>query len=455
MIVTSRRKIVLITLALAVIVGVGWFAFHRFLPNYFDREIVNSDEIDKLKTADLSRKMEAGASDEWPQFRGVHRDGWAPSAGMNFDWAKHPPKVKWSVPCGGGYSSFAVVGGIACTMDRVGGNERVLALDAESGAVKWAHEYPADYSALRQGYGEGPRATPTIQDGRCYTVGATGHMICLQLPQKEGGTPAILWEKELLTDFNTSLAEWGMACSPLIEGELVIVQPGGSKGSVAAFHRITGELKWAAGKDPNGYSSPVAATLGGVRQIVAVTGTGILGIRAENGELLWRHPFETAHKANIAMPVIADDYVFVSAGYNKGCICMRVIDTKTEVVYFKPKKLMRNHHSTCVHNNGFLFGFDDEVLRCVNLRKGVEVEDWAADFGREIKKGSLILVGDHLVGLTEHGTLFVATADPANGKLFGKVENALKGSQCWALPVAVNGMIYLRDAEKAVCYEAK
>ncbi len=455
--VSPRRKMygrILAGGTLVVLAIVGWFAFQKFFPNFFDRERVNAEELNRLKSVDLTRKGETPA--EWPQFRGANRDGFAPAGPMNFDWEKSPPKVKWSVPCGGGYSSFAIVDGVAYTMDRQAGNERVLALDAETGATKWTHEYPSDYSSMKMGYGDGPRATPTVHEGRVYTVGATGHMLCLQLPAKGGEQPYVLWEKELVTDFGASLAEWGMACSPLIEGDLVIVQPGGKKGSVAAFDRVSGSLKWAAGKDPNGYSSPVAATFNGIRQIVAATGNSILGIRAADGEILWRHSFETSFNANIAMPVIANDYVFYSAGYNKGCVCLRVTGTEAEVVYFKPKKLMRTHHSTCVHKDGFLYGFDDNDLRCVDLREGTAVEDWPdLDTGKDIAKGSLILVGNHLIGMTQNGTLFCAKADPAEWKLTGILKGVLKGSQCWALPVAVNGRIYLRDGEKVVCLEAK
>jgi len=438
-----RKRLGLIALLIAIpaLAIAGWYAFQKFFPNLFDRERVNAQELSRLQAADLSRKGELAT--DWPQFRGAQRDGFAPAGPMNFDWEKSPPKVKWSIPLGGGYSSFAIVGSTAYTMDRQGDSERIVALNVETGATKWTHEYPSDYSIMKMGYGEGPRATPTVFEGRIYTVGATGKLLCLQLPVKDGGIPALLWEKELLAEFGATIAEWGVACSPLIEGDLVIVHPGGKKGSVAAYDRVSGALKWATGKEPNGYSSPMAATLGGVRQIVSVMGTSILGIRVTDGELHWKHPFETSFKANIAMPVIVDDYVFVSAGYNKGCVCLRVTGTAAEVVYFKPKKLMRTHHSTCVHKDGFLYGFDEDKLKCINLREGVEVEDWppiGAD--RDLAKGSLILVGDHLIGLTQTGTLFCANADPKEWKLTGMIKGVLKGSQCWALPVAVNGRIY-------------
>jgi outer membrane protein assembly factor BamB len=444
-------------LALAVLVPTlaisGWLAFEYFFPNLFDRERVDAGELDRLKSADLSRKVEASA--DWPQFRGAGRDGFAPAGPMRFDWGRSPPKVKWSVPLGGGYSSFAVVGNTAYTMDRTANNERIVALDTESGKTEWIHEYAADYSVMKMGYGEGPRATPTVHDGRLYAVGATGKLLCLELPSKPEDKPKPLWEKELVSEFNASIAEWGMACSPLIEGDLVIVLPGGRKGSVAAFDRVSGGLKWATGKEPNGYSSPVAATLGGIRQIVSVMGTSILGVRASDGELLWKHPFETSYKANIAMPVIVGDYVFVSSGYNKGCVCLHVTGKDADVVYFKPKKLMRTHHSTCVHKDGFLYGFDEDKLKCVNLREGTEVEDWPDESShKDLAKGSLILVSDHLIGLTQTGTLFCAKADPKEWTLTGMIKGVLKGSQCWALPVAVNGRIYLRDGEKAVCLES-
>ena len=451
---TRRYLLIAGLLGIAGLLMLSWHLFQQRFANFFDREQVDAAELQKLKGVDLSQSGERRPDVlTWPQYRGANRDGWSPGANFRTDWAANPPKVLWTKPCGGGYSSFAAVDGKLYTMDRVEGNERVRCLEANTGADVWIHETPVDYKSI--GYPGGPRATPTIHGDTLYTVGATGRFLALKLPKQPGEKPTIEWSHDLVSEYQASVPTWGVACSPLIEGDLVIVQPGGKKGSVVAFDRITGAPRWTCESEPSGYSSPIAATLGGVRQIVAVTGKSILGTRAATGELLWKHPWETANLGNIAMPVIAGDYVFVSSGYNKGCVTLRVEGERAKPVYFRAGKVMRNHHSTSVHKDGFLFGFDDAKLTCVNLRDGNAVEDWPAeDVRNRLGKGSAVLVGDSLLCLSERGSLALTNTDPKDFQLLGRVDNVLAGGECWALPAVANGKIYLRDAGKIVCLDA-
>ncbi len=455
---TRRYLLILGLLALAGLLVLSRWLFHNRFPNFFDREQVDAGEIEKLKNENLNR-TQAAEEEGWPQFRGTNRDGWSPGTNFRTDWETNPPKVLWTKPCGAGYSSFAVAAdGRLYTMDRADGAERVRCLDAATGDEEWAIKREADYSKLTTGYAGGPRATPTIAGDWLYTVGATGELCAFDVSRQRNGAQ-FAWRHDLLGEYDAPTPTWGVACSPLVEGNLVILQPGGKRGSVVAFDRITGEPRWTCGTDPSGYSSPVAATLGGVRQIVAVTGKSVLGIRGETGELLWKHPWETQHHGNIAMPVVVGDYVFVSSNYGKGCALIRIAGDgaaqTAKVVYFRPNKLMRNHHSTCVHKDGFLFGFDNAELRCVNLREGTAVEDWPPDDVRNrLGKGSVTLVGDKLLCLSERGSLMLTNSDPANFRLLGRLDKVLTGSECWASPAVFDGKIYLRDATNIVCLVA-
>jgi outer membrane protein assembly factor BamB len=456
-----RQIVGLVALVIILVVG-GVLArnlFEKKFPNLFDQEEVNAEQVAALQTANLTQAPTAEGDAGWPQWRGPNRDGRAPAGQLRTDWKANPPKPVWTAPYGGGYSSFAVVGGRLYTQDRNGDKERVLCLDAGTGKELWVHDWPADYGGI--GYGVGPRATPTVHDGRLYAVGATGVFVCLELPRERGKPPAVLWQKMLPDEFRAAIPTWGIACSPLIEGDLVVVQPGGRDGSVAAFDRVTGERRWAAGSDVNGYSSPVAATCAGVRQVIAVTGESILGVRAADGNTLWRHEWRTANNGNIATPIVVGDYVFVSSGYGKGCVLLRLepdgSGVKAGVVYFRRGRVMKNHHSSCVYRDGFLYGYDDNVMKCVDLRMGEEVDGWAAkdDAGHLLPKGSVILADRHLIGLTENGTLFLGEANPDEFRFLGKVDSVLSGGQTWAAPVLVDGRIYLRDAEKIVCLDAR
>src|SRR5581483_438550 len=380
----TRPALLVVGVLLILAVG-GYVAYHSpRVRSWFGREAENPAEMARRGGAKLAVAPVAAADVGWPQWRGPTRDGRAPAGPLRTDWDKNPPKPLWSAECGGGFSSLAVVGGRVYTQDRRGESERVFCLDAETGKLLWEHAYPADYSAMKKGYTTGPRATPTVEANRVYTVGATGRLLCLEAPPP-GGPPKLLWEHDLIGEFRAEIPEWGVACSPLVDGDLVIVQPGGKDGTVAAFDKVSGGLRWKAGSNPAGYSSPVAATVGGVRVVYALTGDALLCVRAADGELLsqykWKTP--TTFVGNIATPVVVDDYVFVSSAYDKGCALLHAVpdgDRVTlEEVYARNRRVMQNHHSTCVYKDGFLYGFDESRLKCVDFSKGAEKADWEAE----------------------------------------------------------------------------
>jgi hypothetical protein len=329
----------------------------------------------------------------------------------------------------------------------------VICLDAETGKLLWEHGYPADYGKM--GYNQGPRATPAVDGNRLYAVGATGKFLCLELPPA-GAQPKLLWEHDLAGEFRARIPQWGVACSPLIEEGLVIVQPGGSEGSVAAFDKTSGELRWKAASNPSGYSSPVATTAGGVRVVYAVTGNSLLCLRAADGTVLDEYKWTTQYDGNIATPVVYDQWVFISSGYNKGCALLRAEAdggrVKLREVYFRNNKVMRNHHATCVFRDWHLYGFDDNRLKCVDFKTGTEKADWDAG---DVGKGTLILVGKHLVILTERGDLALAEATPEEFRLVAKLPSGLGRNEIWALPVVVDGRLYLRDGQQVLCYDVR
>jgi outer membrane protein assembly factor BamB len=448
-------------IVLGVLASLVWYLYKMRYPNVLDVEEVNAEQVAALKGAALAVAPAAGSEAGWPQWRGPARDGRAPAGPFRTDWAANPPRVLWSQPCGGGYSSPAVVGGKVYLQDYDGTKERVLCLDAGSGAVLWQHEIAADYKVLTMGYNSGPRASPTVRDGAVYAVGATGTFVCLDPPREPGKPPGVRWQHDLAGEFVAKVPGWGFASSPLIEGDRVIVQPGGAEGSVVAFDVVSGRQKWTAETEANGYSSPVAATCAGVRQVIAVTGVSILGIRPDDGKILWRQPWATSFNCNIATPIVVGDYVFMSSWYGKGCVLLKLEPdgpgVRADVVYFRKGRVMKNHFSTCVCRDGFLYGYDDETLKCVDLRKGEVVEEWVAKDGqgRSIRKGSVLLADHCLLGLAQSGTLFLAEARPEEFRFLGQVEGVLEGDQCWAGPVLADGRIYLRNQNKVVCVDVR
>lgn len=454
---SRRTALVLVGFLLFVSVG-GYFFAKRFKPHWFDRETVNEVELAALNSAELTVKM--ASENDWPQWLGPTRDGRSPKSPLRTDWDKNPPTVLWTMPCGGGHSSFAVVDGRVYTQDFQDGRERVVCRDANNGQLLWQSEYPVNYEGIDRNFANGPRATPTVIGNQVYTIGATGKLIAWNAPST-GGSASIAWEHDLMSEFGASVPRWGVARSPLVDGSLVIVQPGGSNGMLAAFDRQTGELRWKAGSDADGYSSPTIATVAGVRQVIAVGGSKIVSVRADNGAILWEKPWATQFQGNIATPLVIDDYVFVSSAYAKGCASFHLEPdaggVKAEQVYFRANRVMQNHHANCVYRDGFLYGYDGGELRCVNFRRGEPVKTWEAldADNKSIEKGSVILADRHLIGLTQTGTLFLADADSTEFQFRGQLPGVLNGSKCWALPVLVDGRIYLRDDTKIVCLDVR
>jgi outer membrane protein assembly factor BamB len=345
----------------------------------------------------------------------------------------------------------AVAGGRVYVQDSKGGNERLVCFTAADGKQLWADEYPADYAGKLGGYAAGPRATPTIHDGRAYTVGALGKFRCVKL--NGDAPPELAWERDLLGEYGGNLQaeemRWGFAGSPVVDGDLVVVAAGGKWGSVAAFDRTSGEPRWAVGETLGAYSTPVVGTFGGVRQVVAMTGGSVVGIGLPDGKMLWEYPWKTQYNMNAASPLVVGEYVFVSSDYDHGCAVLRVEGNAAKPVYFKKgKNGLKTKHSTAVHRDGFVYGFDGAVLKCMNLREGTFVPEWEAGGG----VGTVTLVGDKLLVQFQGGGLHLYDADPKELTPRGSVEAT--GGNSWATPAVLNGRIYTRDAGSVVCVDA-
>jgi outer membrane protein assembly factor BamB len=347
---------------------------------------------------------------------------------------------------------LAIAGGRVYTLDYDGkSQERVLCLNGQDGTEIWSYAYQAN--SKTGGY-VGPRATPAVFDGRVYTVGADGLLLCLdQNPPDKNGK--LIWQHDLLHEFGGSMPGHGFACSPLVEGNLVIVFPGAKDASVAAFDRYDGTLVWKSMSDPAGYSSPVAADVAGIRQIICFTGLGVAGLQVTDGKQLWHFDWPTASFVNAATPIAVGDYVFISSGYHTGCALLHIVghpgDLSIEPVYVKHRKLMRNHHMTCVLHDGFLYGDDDNgrnSLKCVDIRTGQE--RWASD---KLGKHTLIYADGHLIALNEDGDLMLVEATPSGYHEHGRMKTICQGPQCLSLPALAGGRLYLRDHHHVTCLD--
>ncbi|MFA6545166.1 MAG: PQQ-binding-like beta-propeller repeat protein [Limisphaerales bacterium] len=367
---------------------------------------------------------------DWPQWRGPRRNGISAEKDFVTSWPKEGPHRVWTARVGVGYSSVAVVGGRLYTMGNVSDVDHVMCLDVATSKLLWDYRYPCA-AADPNGY-PGPRCTPTVDGNLVFTVSRNGHVLCLNAT-----SGALVWTKNLVGDFGGRIPQWGFAGSPLVEGDLLILETGASGRSTAALDKKTGRVVWANGNSAAGYGSPIAFDLARDRAVAVFSASGLTGRAASNGRILWHYNWRTSYDVNATTPIIFDDKIFISSGYGSGCALLQVSAGSVQSVW--SNKNMRNHMNSCVLWQGHLYGFDEGQLRCLDVITGA-VKWSTPTYG----KGSLMLADGRLILYGERGRLGLADASPAG---FQEITAAqiLGGSSTWAPPVLANGHIYCRS----------
>jgi outer membrane protein assembly factor BamB len=386
----------------------------------------------------------SGAKGDWPQYRGPGRDGVSPETGLLTTWPGSGPRELWRVPLGEGFSGIAAVDGRLYTMYGRGKDEYVASLEAATGREVWRRRIDDNH---RDSQGNGPRSTPTVEGGVVYVLGARGMLAALKAESGE-----IIWERDLEEEYGAKVPRWGASVSPLVEGDLLLVETGSSGGrSLMAFDKEFGRVVWASQTDKPGYSSPLAVTVNGTRQILFFTATGLVSVSPEDGSLLWRVAWKTSYDVNAAMPVfLAPDRVFISSGYDVGAAVFRITGSgkKTGVEEIWRSRVMKNHFNSSVLYDGYLYGFDDGTLKCIDPQSGEE--KWRQ---RGFAKGSLLAADGHLIVLGERGQLALAEATPAAYREKGRSQ-PLEG-KTWTMPTVSNGRLYLRNEEELVALDIR
>ena len=378
---------------------------------------------------------------DWPQWRGPNRDGVSSETGLLASWPAGGPRVLWKASgLGEGYASLAIVNGRIYTQGQRGNQEYVLAFDASSGKKLWETPTSRSFSNDR---GNGPRGTPTFDGDRLYAMAGDGTLVSLEA----AGGKAI-WSQNVVQKYRGSVIEWGMSESPLIDGERLIVMPGGRGAALVSLNKRDGNLQWKTGNDQAGYSSAIVADVGGVRQVITLSGESAMGVMEDNGELLWRYPKIANGTANIATPIFHDGYVFVSTDYGTGCALLRLGPKSMAEVYFN--RDMRNHYSTSVLVGDTLYGYSDAILTAMDFRTGKVL--WR---NRSVGKGSLIYADKHLYVLSEDGAVGLVEPNPAGYKEISRFEISHGQWPTWSPPVISDGKLYLREQDTLISYDIK
>ena len=379
----------------------------------------------------------------YPQFLGPQRNATLHGIKLARDWSTRPPKSVWRQPIGAGWSAFAVVEEFAVTQEQRGSKEMVVCYDLKTGQVKWTHSDNGRYESVIAG--DGPRATPTINRGRVYTMGATGVLNCLAL-----STGKRIWTKNILQDNHSKNPEWGKSCSPLVIENLVIVSAGGTNGSsLVAYHTNTGEVVWCGGNDRSGYSSPLITTLAGVRQILILNRASVAAHNPSTGQILWQHPWPN-EQPNVAQPVpLPSDRVFVSSGYGVGCKLFEIKYSKdgglSPILVWETPRL-KAKFTNVVYQDGYIYGLDDGILVCLDITNGQR--RWKR--GR-YGHGQIILVDDLLLVQTEKGDIVLVEANPEAHKELSRF-SALKG-KTWNNHALAGPYLLVRNDQEAACYK--
>ena len=387
---------------------------------------------------------------DWPQFLGPHRNGISAEAGLIDSFPKDGPQEVWRVSGGVGMSGVAISRGRALTLVQKGGKQWCLALDSASGKTVWETPLAPEYENQM---GNGPRATPTIAGDKVFVFTGEGILAALNLADGKQ-----LRSHDVIQEHGGEPADYGMACSPIVVGKLVIVTAGAPKAAVVAYDITSGKEAWAVGDELTGYSSPALLEVGGKPQLVAYTGSAILGIQPEDGKQLWRYEYETEFGCNTATPIAVGDKVFCSSGENHGSV---LVGLKASGTTFTAEPVWESHGTSSVLRaewqtpillDGYLYGFDNvgsagpvTHLTCIEAATGKQM--WQKPrFG----KGNLIAADGKLFLSTMKGELIIARASP---KAYEELGRATILGQTRQAPALSDGRVYLRDDKEIVCVE--
>lgn len=366
---------------------------------------------------------------DWPQWRGVNRDGISSETGLVTTWGAEGPKQLFKLNVGIGCSSVAISHGRAYTMGNEKDTDTVWCLDAKTGKEIWKQSYANPLAPNM--YEGGPSATPTLEGDFVYTLSKAGDLYCLNAE-----TGKVVWTKNLVTDLGGKPPQWGYAGSPLILGKWVIVDAGGPGAATVAFDKVTGEIAWKNGDEPASYGSPVAFKKDGKTYLALFNAFGLVIRDSEDGKTVAKQAWKTNYDINAATPIVLDDKIFIASGYGKGGALFQF--TGSELTYVWQSKKIRNHINSCVLWKGSLYGFDESKLVCLDFATG-DVK-WSQE---NLGKGSLIIADGKLIIQSEKGEIVIAEASPEAFKEIARAK--LLEKRCWVPPALANGVLYSKN----------
>jgi len=395
----------------------------------------------------VSAQTPSSPSTDWPQWRGPERNGISKETGLLKQWPAGGPPRLWRVSnLGAGYGSLAIKGERIFLQMQVGRQSVVASLNRSTGQIVWSKPLGNSGNNDR---GNGPRGTPTIDGDRLYALSESGDLACLQAA--DGAT---VWQRNILRDFKGSNIQWLISESPLVDGDHVIVSPGGRDATMVALDKMTGKTIWTSTglSDEAGYASAIAGDVSGVRTYMTFTADASVGVRASDGKPMWKYTKAANRTANIATPVFVNGKVFFTSAYDTGGALLNLSaqggEVKATESYFT--RNMKNHHGGVVLVNGYLYGFSDNILTALQFDTGrVAWRD------RSVGKGSVTYADGNLYILGEGNVVGLVEATPEGYREKGHFEIPDSGLPAWAYPVVSGGRLYIRNQNTLTAYDVR
>jgi len=406
------------------------------------RETVTTPPPIPPDTARSAASTSATMDAAWPGFRGPARDSIVRGVRIDTDWSRTPPVELWRKPIGPAWSSFAVAGDRFFTQEQRGEDEIVSAYNLKTGEPVWKHRDAVRF--WESNAGAGPRATPTLSNGRVYTLGATG--VLNALDARDG---SVAWSRNAATDTGRTVPDWGIASSPLVVGDVVIAA---TAGSLVAYDLATGKPRWFGPKGGYGYSSPQLTTIAGVAQIVLVNGPGVIGVAPSDGSVLWQHGW--AGDSIVQPAMLAGGDLLIGSGSGlaamTGMLRLSVAHGTSDGWAVKERwtsSALKSYFNDFVVHQGHAFGFDGSILACINLEEGTR--RWK---GGRYGHGQALLLSDQnlLLVLSEDGELVLVSATPDKFTELARVP-AIEG-KTWNHPVLVGDVLLVRNGEEMAAF---
>jgi outer membrane protein assembly factor BamB len=403
---------------------------------------------------------------DWPQWRGPNRDGIWREKGIVEKFETSRLEIRWQVAISNGYSGPTVANGRVYVTDRLASPtqvERVHCFDATSGERIWSHSYECKYERVDRR--DGPRASVTIDENRAYSLGTMGHFFCFDATNGE-----VLWSKDLNAEYNLKIPLWGIASSPLVESDLVVIHIGGRDNAcIVAFDKVTGKEKWRALNDRASYSAPIVIEQAGKRVLVCWTGESVVGLDPVTGNLYWRYPFPPSRMVhNIATPVFQNNYLFLSGFFN-GSLLLKVNPDKLAVEKVWQRKGPNERNTDSLHccistpvlQGDYIYGVDSYgELRCLDLHTGERIwESLEAVPKARWANIHLVRHEDKIWMFNERGELIISKLSPqgfreiSRTKLINPTQGQLsqRGGVCWSHPAFAYKHVFIRNDEELLC----